>query len=568
MSGRRSILPRLAAGTYSAASRILSLAESVQQYVGEFRDLAKRPRSFLTQVLNLGCIVFSALMLWKGLMVVTKSESPVVVVLSGSMEPGLQRGDILFLTLFGEPFKPGDVVVFQIEGRDIPIVHRLLNVHEKPDGTLSMLTKGDNNQVDDRGLYAARQLFLSKKEIMGRAQAYLPYVGMVTIWLNDYPWLKYVLIGSMGFFASRSLSVVSNILRPEEVLGVDRSASDSEIAKAYKKLALKYHPDKNPDNKAQAEENFKVITEAYEVLHDHDKRKAYDQFGKAGVSGGAGGPGGGPGVSFQHADEIFKAFFGAGDPFSFFGGDGDDDLAGFFGGKGGMPGGARVIFRNGGMPGMGGMGGGMGGMGGMPGMGGGDFGGFPGFGGMGMGPMGGMMGKGAGKSRPAPPAWAMPVNTAVVIHGLKSPEHNSKQGKVTAWDDSKGRYEVSLDSEEATLSLRPANLTQRCTIKIVGIESQPDLNGKSAQILSFDKENWRYTVRLKERPASGRDALGLQPSNVILPKGTRVVLANLGKEEFNGLMAHITDVHEDTSRYEVACQNGKAIKIKFENVVC
>jgi len=349
-----------------------------------------------------------------------------------------------------------------------------------------------------------------------------------------------------------------------KVLGVDRSASDSEIAKAYKKLALKYHPDKNPDNKAQAEENFKVITEAYEVLHDHDKRKAYDQFGKAGVSGGAGGPGGGPGVSFQHADEIFKAFFGAGDPFSFFGGDGDDDIAGFFGGKGGMPGGARVIFRNGGMPGMGGMGG----MGGMPGMGGGDFGGFPGFGGMGMGPMGGMMGKGAGKSRPAPPAWAMPVNTAVVIHGLKSPEHNSKQGKVTAWDDSKGRYEVSLDSEEVTLSLRPANLTQRCTIKIVGIESQPDLNGKSAQILSFDKENWQYTVRLKERPASGRDALGLQPSNVILPKGTRVVLANLGKEEFNGLMANITDVHEDTSRYEVACQNGKAIKIKFENVIC
>ncbi|CAK9102418.1 unnamed protein product [Durusdinium trenchii] len=141
-------------------------------------------------------------MLWKGLMVVTKSESPVVVVLSGSMEPGLQRGDILWLHSDSNPprFKPGDVVVFQIEGRDIPIVHRMLNVHEKEDGKLAMLTKGDNNQVDDRGLYAARQLFLSRKEIMGRAQAYLPYVGMVTIWLNDYPWLKYVLIGSMGFF--------------------------------------------------------------------------------------------------------------------------------------------------------------------------------------------------------------------------------------------------------------------------------------------------------------------------------------------------------------------------------
>jgi signal peptidase len=175
--------------------------ESLQQYVGEFRDLAKRPRNFLTQVLNLSCIVFSALMLWKGLMVVTQSESPVVVVLSGSMEPGFHRGDILFLTMYHEyPFSPGDVVVFQIEGRDIPIVHRTMNVHEKADGTVALLTKGDNNHVDDRGLYAHRQFFIGRKEVMGRAQAFLPYVGMITIWLNDYPWLKYILIGSMGFF--------------------------------------------------------------------------------------------------------------------------------------------------------------------------------------------------------------------------------------------------------------------------------------------------------------------------------------------------------------------------------
>merc|ERR1711907_17853 len=175
--------------------------ETVQQYIGEFKELTKRPRQFTTQILNLGCVVFSALMLWKGLMCVTGSESPVVVVLSGSMEPGFHRGDILFLTLFeSDPIVPGDVVVFQIEGRDIPIVHRTMNVHEKSDSSISVLTKGDNNQVDDRGLYAHRQLFISRKEIMGRAQAFLPYVGMITIWLNDYPWLKYILIGSMGFF--------------------------------------------------------------------------------------------------------------------------------------------------------------------------------------------------------------------------------------------------------------------------------------------------------------------------------------------------------------------------------
>lgn len=87
-----------------------------------------------------------------------------------------------------------------------------------------------------------------------------------------------------------------------EVLGVSRGASADEIKKAYRKLALKYHPDKNPDDKA-AEEKFKEAAEAYEVLHDEDKRKRYDQFGHAGVSG----PGGG-GASHMNMDDIFSNF--------------------------------------------------------------------------------------------------------------------------------------------------------------------------------------------------------------------------------------------------------------------
>jgi len=90
--------------------------------------------------------------IWKSLMVITHSESPVVVVLSGSMEPAFQRGDILFLWLGNSPFRVGEIVVFKIEGRDIPIVHRVIKVHEKHDGTTDVLTKGDNNDVDDRGL--------------------------------------------------------------------------------------------------------------------------------------------------------------------------------------------------------------------------------------------------------------------------------------------------------------------------------------------------------------------------------------------------------------------------------
>merc|ERR1719171_3394996 len=145
------------------------------------------------------------------------------------------------------------------------------------------------------------------------------------------------------------------------VLGVEKSATEQEIAKAYKKMALKYHPDKNPDSKEVAEVNFKKITEAYDVLHDAEKRRTYDQFGKAGLQGG-GGPGAG-GVSFQQADEIFKAFFGGNDPFSMFFDDDDMQGGGFggmFGGKGGR-GGQRVVFRNG-MPGGGGAGGMPGGM--------------------------------------------------------------------------------------------------------------------------------------------------------------------------------------------------------------
>ena len=143
-------------------------------------------------------------------MVYTKSESPVVVVLSGSMEPAFQRGDILFLNNDDRPVEAGEIVVFKIEGREIPIVHRVLNVHEgkkRSDGTREptrFLTKGDNNNIDDRGLYRPGQRWLKRKEIMGRARGSLPYVGMVTILLNDYPAAKYVLVGLMGLFVLTS----------------------------------------------------------------------------------------------------------------------------------------------------------------------------------------------------------------------------------------------------------------------------------------------------------------------------------------------------------------------------
>ena len=98
----------------------------VEGQVDALKDLWRDKRQLAFQALNLALIVFSALMIWKSLMVYTKSESPVVVVLSGSMEPAFQRGDILFLNNVEEEMHVGEIIVFKIEGRDIPIVHRII----------------------------------------------------------------------------------------------------------------------------------------------------------------------------------------------------------------------------------------------------------------------------------------------------------------------------------------------------------------------------------------------------------------------------------------------------------
>jgi molecular chaperone DnaJ len=97
-----------------------------------------------------------------------------------------------------------------------------------------------------------------------------------------------------------------------EVLGVTRDADEKDIKRAYRKLAMKYHPDRNPDDK-DAENKFKEASEAYEILADANKRAAYDQFGHAGVDGQAGGGFGGGGASFSDIfGDVFGDIFGGG----------------------------------------------------------------------------------------------------------------------------------------------------------------------------------------------------------------------------------------------------------------
>uniref|UniRef100_A0A452UQE6 Signal peptidase complex catalytic subunit SEC11A n=2 Tax=Ursus TaxID=9639 RepID=A0A452UQE6_URSMA len=136
------------------------------------------------QVLNFGMVVSSALMIWKGLVLIAGSESPIAVVLSGSMEPTF-HGDLLFLE---DPIRLGENV------------HEVLKTHEKRNGDphLGFLAQRDNNMVDDQVLYKQGQQWLEKKDVVGRARGFVPYIGIVTMLMNDYPEFKYAVLLWLG----------------------------------------------------------------------------------------------------------------------------------------------------------------------------------------------------------------------------------------------------------------------------------------------------------------------------------------------------------------------------------
>lgn len=183
---------------------------------------------------------------------------------------------------------------------------------------------------------------------------------------------------------------------------------------------------------------------------------------------------------------------------------------------------------------------------------------------------GGMPGGGKGTPPAAPiPQYAMSKGTQVVVRDLaKAQEHNGKRGTIAGWDGSSSRYQVELGDGQ-TLSLRPGNLTQACSVEVYGIESQPEMNGQAGTIFNYQAEpQRRYMVRMETKMSNGRDVVGLSPSNCILRVGTRVVVQGLTNEQFNGQMGQIKEVDRSAMRYTVECQNGKTVKIKLDNVLC
>ncbi|PVU86219.1 hypothetical protein BB560_006789 [Smittium megazygosporum] len=133
-------------------------------------------RNLLRQGLVLLSVITSAFMIWKALSLYTNCESPAVVVLSGSMEPAFYRGDVLFLTNGDSPIEIGEII---------------------ETGKQYILTKGDNNNVDDRGLYAKNQLWIEREHIFGRVYGFVPYVGLITIIMSDYPKIKYLVLAAL-----------------------------------------------------------------------------------------------------------------------------------------------------------------------------------------------------------------------------------------------------------------------------------------------------------------------------------------------------------------------------------
>ena len=359
-----------------------------------------------------------------------------------------------------------------------------------------------------------------------------------------------------------------------EILGCPRSADESTLKKAYRKLAVKYHPDKNPDNE-ESTKNFQKISEAYATLSDPKKRKLYDSYGKeaanqsdqmpdgampggfGGFRPGAGGmPGGFGGGSNQMSPEEAQAFFAQA-----FGG--ADPFGGLFGGMGG------------GMPGMGGMGGApniqfsMGG--GAPGASFGAGGGHDPFsvmfqqGGMGgMGGMGGGMPRRAA-SKPAPPRYdAIPPGTVVSLKGLvNASDRNGDRGVVKQYVPQSGRYVVELEDAVDTMSVKPSNLLQHVQVRIHDIQSQPELNGRTGTIITWNPTKERYSIYV----AAMSKVVSLKPGNVVLETGTVAQVAGLSsRPELNGRWGTIKEWDRGTNKYDVQLSPQQVIRVKVENM--
>ncbi|KAF7358128.1 Signal peptidase complex catalytic subunit SEC11 [Mycena venus] len=170
-----------------------------QQLANHMWATQARIRQILLQAQAVALSVASVFMLYTALELFTNCKSPIVVVLSGSMEPGIRRGDLIFLSNYApQKYENGDIIIYQVADEAIPIVHRVVQTHSGPESSSRFfLTKGDNNDVDDIPLYKGLER-LESKHIVGKVRGIIPFVGYVSILVNESPRLRYGVFGVIG----------------------------------------------------------------------------------------------------------------------------------------------------------------------------------------------------------------------------------------------------------------------------------------------------------------------------------------------------------------------------------
>lgn len=338
------------------------------------------------------------------------------------------------------------------------------------------------------------------------------------------------------------------------LLGVSKKASTDEIKKGYRKMAVKWHPDKHSNSsdaeRAAAEEKFKDVAQAYEVLSDPQQRTVYDQYGEEGLKAGAGNgptngaagagmggmsgfPGGASGfpggvrvvfssngsglggMSNSHADDIFRAFFGNSDPFGGQGSFGDDGLSSAFHGLnlGSMQGSRR-------------------------------------------GPSMRSRSRRSQRER----CDQLPCGAAVRLAGLENASLNGARGEIVDFNEEKQRYKVKLHSGSAAVAIKPSNLQQLLNgIEVVGTSRQ-DLNGRIGAHAYYDCEKGRYII-----DGLGSNTISLRPENVKLPASTRVAIEGMqNRKDLNGVIGKV--VSADDERYTMQLQTGEQVRVRLDAV--
>lgn len=167
---------------------VFTSATSASRIIGALRRSASKLLPTLLLVSN-------AFMAWKSLCVLTNSSSPILVVSSESMAPAFHRGDIIVIWN-REPFiRVGDIPVVWLPGRNLPMVHRAIKIRYELDyegkdakKRQKILTKGDNNDVDDTAIYGDGRRFIDRDEVLGVVWAYMPMLGWPTLAVYEVIW--------------------------------------------------------------------------------------------------------------------------------------------------------------------------------------------------------------------------------------------------------------------------------------------------------------------------------------------------------------------------------------------